>query len=151
MSSASARLRRTRRELGLDPLGENGLCLAGEALDRELELSGEPSGRILAGRRGSCRRTACAAASVACWASRATARRTCSTCRLLDLGELRGDPLGRLGVLALDLLLQLELALPQAFGDLLQCSAPLGGVAFELGVDRSRHLLQSRGRDPRAP
>src|SRR5262249_25776697 len=64
---------------------------------------------------------------------------------VLDVAELRGDARHRLGLLAVDLLLQLALALAQAIGQLLQRLAPLDAVRLEVGGRGGRHLLRAAG------
>ena len=126
----------------LDALGEHALGLAGEPLDRQVELAAEPARRLLAGRADRRVELLRGRLGVAGRLARDGAAQLLEL-PVLDVAELRGDPLHRLGLLAVDLLLQLALAQAQPVGELLQRLAPLDAVRLELGGRRGRHLLRA--------
>ena len=117
----------------LDALGEHALGLAREPLDRQVELAAEPARRLLAG--GADRRVELLRRRLG--VARRLARdrsASCSSCRCSTSPSRGRDPLHRLGLLALDLLLQLALAQPQALGELLQrLRRSIAACCLELG------------------
>ncbi len=122
-----------------DPLGEHALGLAGEPLDREVELAGEPAGGLLARGADRRRRTAAPPPRRSACVSRETIRCSCSTCRRSTSPSCELDALGRLvPARARSDLLQLALALAQPLGDLVQRAPALGRVLLELGARRLR-------------
>ena len=133
----------------IDALGEHALGLAGEPLDGEVELAAEPARRLLA--RGADRRVELLRGRLR--VARRLARDGAAELLelpVLDVAELDRDALDRLGLLAVDLLLQLALAEPQPVGELLQRLAPLDPVLLEVGRRRLRDLLRACGRARRA-
>ncbi len=126
----------------VDPLGEHAFRLACKSLDGELELAAEPPRRVLARRAD--RRVELLRRRLR--VSRGLARDAAPELlelAVLDVAELRRDPLDRLGLLAVDLLLQSALAEAEPVGELLERLPPLDPVLLEVGGGRRRHLLRA--------
>ena len=126
----------------VDPLGEHALGLAREALDRQVELAAEPPGRLLA-RRADRRVELLCRPPRRNASPRARRARELLELPVLDVAELRlRSAATRLGLLAVDLLLQLALAHRSRSASSWSALAALGRVLLEVRRRLLRHLLR---------
>src|SRR5262249_30203409 len=127
----------------VDPLGEDAVGLACEALDREVELAAEPAGRFLS--CGADRRLELLRGRLRV-PGRLLRDRSPQRSDVLpaDLGKPFSPALPGVGLLALDAALELALPCAETLLDLVERLPPLGRVLLEL----DRALVHERLRRP---